>query len=341
MKYHVGLDVSMDETSVCVMDETGKVIYEAKVPTDPDDIAVYLRSSGLEYERIGLESGPCSPWLYQGLIDKGLPAICIDARHASAALKAQNFKTDKNDAMGIAHIMRTGWYRISHVKSDHSQKTRVLLNSRKTLLGKRLELDNHIRGTLKVFGLKVGATTASRFDKRVRDLIADDQSLLVCLEPLLQIRSHIIVECNNLDKIIRNLVQHDELCRKFMTIPGVGFLTALMFKCTIDNPHRFKKSANVGVHLGLTPRKYASGEIDYNGRITKTGDWMMRAHLYEAAQVLMRRTSKTTELKVWGQKIAKRSCKKCAYVAIARKLSVIMHRMWVDGTEFQDGGAHA
>lgn len=245
MKYYVGLDVSMDETSVCVMDEGGRVFYEAKVPTEPDDIAVYLRSSGLEYERVGLESGPCSPWLYQGLIDKGLPAICIDARHASAALKAQNVKTDKNDAMGIAHIMRTGWYRLSHVKSDHSQKTRVLLNSRKTLLGKRLELDNHIRGTLKVFGLKVGATTASRFDKRVRDLI------------------------------------------------------------------------------------------------TKTGDRMMRAHLYEAAQVLMRRTSKTTELKVWGQRIAKRSCKKCAYVVIARKLAVIMHRMWVDGTEFKDGGAHA
>lgn len=338
MGYYAGLDVSMEETWVCIMDQDGKILHEGSVPTHYDDIAVYLNSAGVDLKRVGLEAGPTSSWLYQGLLDEGLPVICIDARHANAALKAQNFKTDKNDARGLAHIMRTGWYRVSHVKSLQNQKLRVLINTRKTLVSKRLELDNQIRGTLKSFGMKMGAVNVSNFEERVRELLADEEELMSYMYPLLRIRSEILEQCVKLDYKVQQIAKNDELCKRLMTIPGVGVLTSLLFKCTIDNPHRFKKSTNIGVHIGLTPRKYASGEIDYNGRITKCGDRMLRNHLYEAAQALLRRTAKKTALKEWGQNIAKRSCRKCATVAVARKIAIIMHRVWVDGTEFCDGG---
>jgi len=338
MKYYAGLDVSMEETWVCIMSEDGEIYHEGAVPTEIDDLALYLSSAGVEFDRVGLEAGPCSAWLYQGLLEQGIPIICIDARHANAALKVQNFKTDKNDARGIAHIMRTGWYRASHVKSLESQKIRVLLSARKILLSKRIDIDNQIRGMLKVFGHKVGQVTALQFKARICELIEHDKELTAYIDPLLSVRESIIIEWNRLDKTIRDLACNDVLCRRFMSVPGVGPLTALLFKATIDNPYRFKKSANIGVHLGLTPRKYASGEIDYNGGITKCGDTMMRTHLYEAAQVLMRRTSKNTALKSWGMDVAKRTSKKCATVAVARKIAVILHRLWVDDTEFYDRG---
>ena len=335
MKYYAGLDVSQDKTSICVVNHDGDIIKETSVYSDPKSIADFLIKINLPFDRIGFESGPISAWLYKGLAEKNLPIFCIDARHTNAALKAQNVKTDRNDARGIAHIMRTGWFKNTHVKSDESQKLRMLLNTRKTLVARRLDIENQIRGSLKVFGLKIGQTTTPRYQHRVYSLIKVDEQIQVCVEPLLEVRRHIIIQCRKLDSMIRNIVKHDEVCRRFMGIPGVGPLTALFFKSTIDDPHRFSKSGNVAVHLGLTPRKYASGQIDYDGRITKCGDALMRSHLYEAAQVLMRRSSKKSDLKSWGTRIAKRGSMKKAYVAVARKLAVIMHRMWVDGTEFR------
>lgn len=338
MQYYAGLDVSLEETWVCIMSQSGEIIAEGAVPSEVEDIALYLKSLGFDYDRIGLEAGPTSAWLYQGLIKEDLPVICIDPRHANAALKVQQVKTDKHDARGIAHIMRTGWYRVSHVKSIESQKIRVLLNARKILLNKRMDIDNQVRGMLKVFGHKIGPISAIDFSARVYELIEGDSELIRYIEPLISVRESLFKEFKVLDKHIRDIARNDVLCRRFMSVPGVGPLTALLFKATIDNPYRFKKSANVGVHLGLTPRKYASGEIDYNGGITKCGDPMMRVHLYEAAQVILRRTSKPTALKKWGSDIAKRTSRKVAMTAVARKLAVILHRMWVDETEFCDEG---
>ena len=341
MKYFAGLDVSMIETSVCIVDQDGAVIREGKALTDPASIGKFLDATGFAFERVGFETGPCSAWLYKGLIAAGLPAVCIDARHAHAALKAQNVKTDRNDARGLAQIVRTGWYRPAHVKSEESQRRRVLLNTRKTLLEQRVELENRIRGHLKVFGLKVGETTPLRYEARVRALIAGDDELSACVEPLLRVRACILAEFRDLDKKARAIAAQDAVCRLFMTIPGIGPLTALAYKAAIDDPRRFAKSANVGAHLGLTPRKYASGEIDYSGRITKCGDPLTRNHLYEAATVLMRRSMKPSSLKAWGTRIAKRGSMKKAYVAVSRKLSVIMHRMWLDGTAFDFGAESA
>jgi len=341
MKYFAGLDVSMEETSVCIVNQDGEIIREGRAATDPAALDDYLKATGLPFDRVGFESGPCSAWLYKGLSAAGLPVICMDARHTSAALKAQNMKTDRNDARGIAQIVRTGWYRPAHVKSEESQTRRVLLNTRKALLGNRLQLENQIRGNLKVFGLKIGQVTATQYEARVRELVEGESDLSGYIEPLLRVRSYILMQCRELDKKVRALVRDDEVCRRFMSIPGVGPLTALVYKSAIDDPQRFAKSANVGVHLGLTPRKYASGEIDYNGRITKCGDPLARSHLFEAAQVLMRRSAKKSALKTWGTRIARRGSTKKAYVAVARKLAVIMHRMWLDGTEFDFGAEPA
>jgi transposase len=213
----------------------------------------------------------------------------------------------------------------------------VLLGNRRCLLGKRLDIENRIRGTLKVFGLKTGKVSTGRYEARIQELMEGDETLALCIEPLLEVRRHLQEQFCKLDKAIRDIVKEDEVCRRLMTIPGVGALTALAFKTSIDRPERFGKSRNVGAALGLTPRKYASGEVDYDGRITKCGDALARVHLYEAAKVLMSRVTKWSSLKAWGMKIARRSSMKNACVAVARKLAVIMHRMWVDGTEFHWG----
>jgi len=335
MKYYVGLDVSVKETAVCIVNTDGKIIAEKSVLSEPDALADYFAEQGMPLEKIGLEAGSLSPWLCRELRDLGFSVICLETRHAKAAMEAQNVKTDKNDARGLAHIMRTGWYKEVHIKSNDSQKARVLLNNRRCIKGKMIDIESQIRGTLKVFGHKVGVVTRKNYEQRIRELIGEDTELLAYIEPLLIIRTHMLEQFSKLEKAVLEMVKNDLVCERLMSIPGVGALTALSFKTAIDRPERFKKSKNVGVHLGLTPRKYASGEVDYNGHITKCGDDNARFHLYIAAQALLNTVQKWCPLKAWGMRIAKRSSKQKAYVAVARKLSVIMHRMWMDGTYYQ------
>jgi transposase len=335
--YYAGLDVSLDETSICIVRHDGSIVTEGTAATDPEAIGAFLRSSGLRFRRIGLEAGDLSAWLCHNLLANDWPVVCLETRHAKAALQAQTMKTDRNDARGLAHIIRTGWFRAVHVKSIENQKLRVLLNNRRCLLDKRLDIEGHIRGNFKVFGLKTGRISARTFEARIRALVENDPQLLFCTEPLLEARRHLLEQFCILDRAIRVLVNKDPVCRRLMTVPGVGALTALAFKTSIDRPERFAHSRDVGVVLGLTPRKYASGKIDYNGRITKRGDAVARTHLYEAARVLMSRVKRSSSLKVWGLSIAERSSSRNACVAVARKLAIIMHRMWLDGSEFRWG----
>lgn len=286
-------------------------------------------------ERVGLEAGSLTPWLCHELLSLGYPAICIETRHAKAAMKAQQVKTDRNDARGIAHIMRTGWYREVHVKSHASQRLRVLLNNRKCLLDKRLDIDSQIRGTIKVFGLKTGKVSKLSYEPRIRELIGDDAELQAFIFPMLAVRQALIVQMGKLQKLILDYVKDDEVCRRLMTIPGVGPLTALGYKTFVDRPQRFKHSKAVGAATGLTPKKYASGEVDRDGHITKCGDEFVRSHLFEAAHTMLCRSRKASPLKTWGLRLMKRSSLKVACVAVARKLAVIMHAMWRDGTEFR------
>lgn len=335
MKYFCGLDVSLNSTAICIVNQDGDIVREGQALSEPASIRDWLIKLGLSMERIGLEAGSLSPWLCHELLDFGYPAICIETRHAKAAMKAQQVKTDRNDARGIAHMMRTGWYREVHVKSHASHKFRVLLNNRRCLLDKRLDIDGQIRGTIRAFGLKLGKVSMAAYEARIRELIGEDAELQAYIFPMLEARKGLIAQTAKLEKLILNYVKGDEVCRRFMTVPGVGPLTALAYKTFVDRPQRFQRSKMVGAALGLTPKKYASGEVDYDGRITKCGDEFVRAHLYEAAQVMLARSKKNSALKAWGFRLAKRGSFKKACVAVARRLAVILHAMWRDGTEFR------
>ena len=335
MDHYAGLDVSIKETSVCVIDGTGHVVREVKVPTEPEAILAVLSDEDFNIKRIGLEAGPLSQWLYGELAEAGLPMICVETRHMRAALSAQVNKSDRNDARGIAHMMRVGLYRLVHVKTPASQKRRMLLTSRQLLQAKARDIENDLRGTLRNFGLKVGIVGAIKFEARIRELVANHPDLATIVDSLLVARRVLREQLSVLHRHLLAVVRDDEVCRRLMTMPGVGPVVALTFRATVDVPARFTNSKTVGAIFGLTPRRHQSGEIDRMGGISKCGDAMMRTVLFEAAQAMLTRTIKWSWLKAWGMKIARHRGMKRAVVAVARRMAVIMHRMWVDGTDFQ------
>ena len=336
MKYYVGLDVSLATTAICAVDEGGAIIKEGVAASDPDEIANWLGQLGLAFERVGLETGSTAAWLYSGLRDRGVPAVCIDPRRLRAVTKTMRIKNDRNDARAIAHCMRVGWYSVVHVKSEVSQVVRMVLTNRRTLQSKQIDIDNEIRGTLRVFGIKLtGTITAGSFEGRVLELIAKTRHLEAMVRPMLVARAALRQQCAVLHKMMLEMVRKSTTCRRLMTIPGVGAIAALTFLTTIDDPARFQRSRDVGAHLGLTPKKYASGETDRNGGISKCGDAPMRAVLYQAALALLMRSKKYSAIRVWGLGIAKRRGLRRAAVAVARKLAVLMHRIWADGTKYR------
>ena len=334
MVHYVGLDVSLKQTSICVVNQEGLVVREGVVESDASAIAAFVRSHARGVGRIGLETGPTATWLWTELKRLGLPAICIDARHAKAVLKMQINKSDRNDASGIARIMQTGWFKAVQVKDLESHAVRALLASRALLVKIKRDVENHIRGLLKNLGLIIGRAKFNIFAVRAGELIEDRPELIAVVGPMLKVRESIERQIEDLDRKVLNLARHDAQVRRFMTVPGVGPVTALSFKAAIDDPTRFKRSRSVGAYIGLTSRRHASGEVDWSGRISKCGDTMLRSYLFEAAGVLLTRVPKWSALKAWGIRLAKRNGLSKAKVAVARKLAVILHRMWVDGTEF-------
>jgi Transposase and inactivated derivatives len=335
MDHFAGLDVSVKETSVCIVDDTGRIVREAKVASEPAALLQVLRVSDFNFKRIGLEAGPLSQWLFSGLAEAGFPVICVETRHMRAVLQAQINKTDRNDARGMAQMMRAGLYRPVHVKTLRSQKLRMLLTHRKLLQSKAIAIDNDLRGTLRNFGLKVGTVGTGRFEARIGELLENLPDLAELVEPLLIVRRTLREQIGILHRRLLAVVRNDAVCRRLMTVPGVGPVVALTYRATVDVPARFRNSKAVGAVFGLTPARYQSGEIDRSGAISRCGDEMMRAMLYEAAQIVLMRMGKWSWLKAWGMKIARHRGMKKAIVALARRLAVIMHRIWVDGTEFR------
>ncbi len=237
-------------------------VREARTTSEPEALVAFFGACGMEMERIGLEACSLTAWLHAGLTEAGLPAICIEARQAKAAVGAMPNKTDRNDARGIAQIMRTGWYRAVHVKSPACRSWRALLTARRLVLNKRRDVENGVRALLREAGLKVGTPSRKGFPVRVRELAGDDPVLAALSESLLSVIEVINQEVDRLTKRVLNEVKTERTCRQLMTVPGVGPLTALAFRATIDQPDRFRKSRDVGAHLGLTPRRYQSGETD-------------------------------------------------------------------------------
>src|ERR1700758_794704 len=335
MEYFAGLDVSVKETSVCILDDAGRIVKEVKVASEPQALLKVLGNPTYHFKRIGLEAGPLSQWLFSALAEAELPVICVETRHMQAVLKAQINKTDRNDARGIAQMMRVGLYRPVHVKTLRSQKLRMLLTHRKLLQSKAIAIDNDLRGTLRNFGLKVGIAGASKFEARIKELVENLPDLAELVEPLLIVRRTLREQIGILHRRLLAIVRNDDVCRRLMTIPGVGPVVALTYRATVDVPARFRNSRAVGAVFGLTPAKHQSGESDRTGGISRCGDEMMRVMLYEAAQILLVRATKWSWLKAWAMQIARRRGMKKAIVALARRLAVIMHRIWVDGTEFR------
>src|SRR3954449_5402972 len=335
MDHFAGLDVSVNETSVCIVDDTGRIVREVRVASEPDALLPLLINPACRFKRIGLEAGPLSQWLFSTLAEAELPVICVETRHMRAVLKAQINKTDRNDARGIAQMMRVGLYRPVHVKTLRSQKLRMLLTHRKLLLSKAIAIENDLRATLRNFGLKVGMVGTVKFEARIEELVENVPDLAALVEPLLIVRRVLREQLVIIHRRLLTIVRDDEVCRRLMTIPGVGPVVALTYRATVDVPARFRNSKAVGAVFGLTPSRYQSGESDRAGGISRCGDDMMRAMLYEAAHIMLVRSAKWSWLKAWAMQIARRRGMKKAIVALARRLAVVLHRIWVDGTEFR------
>jgi transposase len=342
MDYYAGIDVSLEYSSVCVVDVTGKIAREGKVASEPEALVAWLRCVGLRLERIGLEAGPLSQWLYMAMKKAGLAMELLETRHVRDALKAMPVKSDRNDARGIAQLMRLGWFRPVHCKSIGAQETRAVLTARKLIQSKLQDVENSLRGILRGFGVKVGQTTQQRFAGRIRALVAGHSSLETIAEALLSVHAVLLREFKAFEKQVRLIARGDAKARLLMSTPAVGPIVALSYASAIDDPARFKSSKRVGPHFGLTPKKYQSGQTDVTGRISKIGDASVRTALYQAAHImLIKPIKRCSQLKSWAMRIARRSGMKKAKVALARKLAVILHRMLVSGTPFNAAAAAA
>ena len=335
MDHYAGIDVSMEYSSVCVVDASGKIIREAKVVSEPAALINWFGGLKLTLGRIGLEAGPLSQWLYAGLREAGFAVELLETRHVRNAFETMPVKSDRNDARGIAQLMRLGWFRPVHCKSMGAQETRAVLTARKLVQSKLRDTENSLRGILRGFGLKVGKTTALTFAGRIRELVAGHPSLEKIAEALLAVHAVLQREFKGFEKQVHQMARADVKARLLMSTPSVGAIVALTFASAIDDPTRFKSSKQVGPHFGLTPKKYQSGETNYTGRISKLGDGSVRTALYEAAHIMLTKPLKgCTALKSWAMRIAKRAGMSKAKVALARRLAVIMHRMLSDGTPF-------
>lgn len=338
MKKYAALDVSMEQTAICVVDETGKKIVEGKVASCPEVIATWLAEKAGGLMRVGMETGPLAVWLWNELAARGLPIVCIDARHASAALQMMPNKTDRHDAAGLSQIVRTGWYKEVRIKSHAAYVVRALLSARDILVGIRGKLENEIRGLLKTFGVMFGKKVGG-FTRRAEEIVAGELAaspeIKRIIEVLLEARRAILDRIKALDSRVRSIARQSATARLLMTAPGVGAVTALSVASAYDDPARFSRSSSAGAYLGLTPRRYESGEISRNGHISKRGSKLTRKHLFEAANAILTRDGKFSSLKAWGLRLAKITGFKKAKVAVARKLAVILHAMWKSRTPFR------
>lgn len=335
MDYYAGIDVSLELSSVCVVDTSGKIVRETKVASEPEALLQHFTELGLPILRVGLEAGPLSQWLREGLVDAGLDVVLLETRHVKAALSAMTVKTDRKDARGIAQLLRMGWYRPVHAKSADAQAVRALLVGRKLLQAKLLDVELSIRGILRGYGLKVGEVSRGRFETRIRELIGGHDMLETVIGAMLQARAALWNEFTRLHRAMLKIARADAVCQRLMSAPGVGALVSLTYRSAVDDPGRFAKSRTVGAYFGLTPKKYQSGETDIDGGISRVGDAMVRTALYEAAHIMLTRASRFSTLKRWAMEVAKRRGMKRAKVALARKLATVLHRIWVDASAFR------
>jgi transposase len=334
MKQYVGLDVSQAETAICVIDETGRCCWEGTCRSTPEAIGRLLRERAPEAATIAIETGPLAVWHWHALRHAGFPVVCLHARHAQAALSLQLNKTDRNDAAGLAQLVRLGWYRAVEVKSLESHALRVVLRVRTQLIAMRTTLSNQIRGLLKTFGVVLAPGRGQRFQQLVEARLPHVSPIRLVITSLLTLWQQVGEELKQFDREIDRQARASAVCRRLMSVPGVGSITAVAYVAMVDNPARFTRSADVGAYLGLTPRRYQSGAVDRQGSISKCGDRLVRAVLFEAAAVLLSRIKTPSALRAWGLHLVARIGLQKARVAVARKLAVLLHHLWITDSSF-------
>ena len=344
MAYYLGMDVSQKATALCVVDGKGLIVAEGKALTNPQDIVGWIATQKIDLTsiiRAGLEAGAMSNWLCTELVKLGLPVICLEAFQAHQFLKTQRNKTDKNDARGLAHMVRMGEAFIKEVviRSQHRQELRTLLTLRQQIVSQRVSVENNITGALKPFGLVTPRRQAclKTFQSRVYETLckAEERNIHVRDSIVLSLSVHesLCKELASFDKLIKKAAADDPVCRRLMTAPGVGPVVACSFVSAIDDPKRFRGADDIGAYFGLTPRQYQSGETDVRGSTSRRGNTMTRTHLVQAATTLLI-GKKCSALKAWGLKLARKKGFRKARIAVARKLAVVLHKMWVNETEF-------
>ena len=333
MDEYIGLDVSMKETAISVRRE-GKRIWRGKCASDPELIAQVIRKRAPRAKRVVFETGPLSVWFFHALTDEGMPAICIDARHAKAALDMAANKTDANDADGLAHLAEVGFFRAVRVKSFDSMLSRTLVAARTQLVRTSLDVANQIRGLMKTFGLILSRSKGGKFEVNVRSLLDGNADLARIILPLLEAWRVLRTRAAELGRQILAEARKSQQCQLLMSIPGVGAITATSYIAAVEDPANFRRSRSVGAWFGLTTRRYQSGEVDYDGHISRRGDVHVRTLLYEAAVAILTRCRAESDLRSWGMKLREKIGFKRAAVAVARKLAVIMHAMLSSGEIF-------
>lgn len=336
MKAYVGLDVSQKKTAICVVNDAGEKICQASVDTCPKAIRGYLVLQGCQNAKVGMETGPLAVWLYHSLKSADLDVDCIHAQHVHAALSMQLNKTDQNDALGIARLVCSGWYRPTHVKSLDCHHQRLMMTAREKLIQVRVTITNQIRGLLKTFGVIRPPGKNSVFKRSILESEPTIEAVKPVVLMLLGTWNHITAQIRTLDKILDRQAKSDPVCQLLTSIPGVGILTAISFKTAVDDPTRFSSISDVGAFLGLTPKKYQSGEVDRNGGISKHGSRQTRSLLYKAAACLLSRYGTQTTLAKWANSLRQRMGYKKAVVALARKLSSLMLSTWKSGEFYND-----
>ena len=336
VEVYVGMDVSDKSTHLCVVDGSGAVIWSGACATDPEVIARTLKTRAAGVARVILETGPLSAFLYHGLFERGVPVTCVCARHAKGVLSARVNKSDPHDAEGLAQMARTGWFKAVRIKDDATHMDRARLKIRQQMIEAHRAMAGQLRGLLKLFGLRLGkVTTPGKRRERLVALFALRPELEPILQPLIESLEALEVQIRRASKELAAQAAADPVTARLMTVPGVGPITALVFKSSIEDPGRFARGEDAGAFAGLAPRRNQSGERDHKGRISKAGDGMLRGALYEAANVLLSRVKRSCALRDWGLRLVETRGPKRARVAVARKLAVLLHRLWLSETEFR------
>ena len=336
MSIYAGLDVSDKTTHVCVVNADGIVLKRDVVASDPDLLAKWFRKHCPGLARVVLETGPLSTFLYHGLAERNVPVECICARHAKGVLAARVNKSDVHDAEGLAQLARTGWFKRVHMKASATHIDRTALRIRAQLITTRVAMANQLRGLLKLFGLRMGvARTPAKRRERLIALYQQRPDLKPLFAPLIASMEAIEEQLRASNRLLERRAAADPICSRLMSVPGVGPITALTFTASVEDPHRFARSEDVGAYAGLVPRRSQSGERDVRGNISKAGDSMLRRSLYEAANIILCRVQRPFALQQWGQRIAEAKGNKRAKVAVARKLAVLLHSLWLNETEFR------